>query len=276
MIQYKSREEVVLIRESCRIVSDTLALLASNIQVGMSTLALDRLAEAFIRSQGGVPAFKGYRGFPASLCISINKEVVHGIPREDVRMNDGDLVSIDCGVLKGGYFGDAAYTFPVGNVTEEHMKLCQATLLSLYKGLASARCGMRLGDIGHAIQSFIEGECGYGVVRELVGHGIGKELHEEPVVSNVGKRGSGPLLRHGLVIAVEPMVNLGKREVAVLDDHWTVVSRDESVSAHYEHTVAIFREGTEILSDHSGIALAIASNPCLRMVDMQEEAFALQ
>jgi methionyl aminopeptidase len=176
------------------------------------------------------------------------------------------LVSIDCGVLKNGYYGDAAYTFPLGNVTSENRALCDATLRSLYKGINASKCGMRMGDIGFAIQSFIENECGYSVVRELVGHGIGKELHEAPVVLNVGKRGSGQMIKSGLVIAIEPMVNAGKKEVVVLNDGWTVISKDMSASAHYEHTVGIFDEGVFILTDHSGIERVCLANPFLNLV----------
>jgi methionyl aminopeptidase len=263
MIHYKSKEEVDLIKESCLLVSQTLEHVAYLLQPGISTKEIDDEAESFILSRGGLPAFKGYRGFPNSLCISVNHEVVHGIPSAEVILKDGDIVSLDCGVLKNGYYGDAAYTFLLGNVSEEIRNLCRATLHSLYKGIQVARVGMRMGDIGYAIQSFIENECGYGVVRELVGHGIGKSLHEEPVVSNVGRRGTGQMIKSGLVIAIEPMVNLGKKEVAVLEDGWTVVSKDATPSAHYEHTIAIFHEGVVVLSDHTGIEKACMLNPFL-------------
>jgi len=266
MIHYKSKEEVAFIKESCLIVSQTLEHIAYLLKPGISTKEIDDEAESFILSKGGFPAFKGYRGFPASLCISINHEIVHGIPSTEVKLKDGDLVSIDCGVFKNGYYGDSAYTFLVGNMSLENHKLCNATLRALYKGIEASRCGMRMGDIGFAIQSFIEDECGYSVVRELVGHGIGKALHEEPVVSNAGKRGSGQKIKSGLVIAIEPMVNIGKRDVVVLNDGWTVVSKDKSSSAHYEHTIAIFEDGVFILSDHAGIEKAIESNPFLNTI----------
>jgi len=266
MIHYKSKEEVAFIKESCLIVSQTLEHIAYLLKPGISTKEIDDEAESFILSKGGFPAFKGYRGFSATLCISINHEVVHGIPSTEVKLKDGDLVSIDCGVFKNGYYGDSAYTFLVGNMSLENHKLCNATLRALYKGIEASRCGMRMGDIGFAIQSFIEDECGYSVVRELVGHGIGKALHEEPVVSNAGKRGSGQKIKSGLVIAIEPMVNIGKRDVVVLNDGWTVVSKDMSSSAHYEHTIAIFEDGVFILSDHAGIEKAIKSNPFLSTI----------
>ena len=266
MVHYKTKDEVVFIRESCQIVSDTLEKVAYLLKPGISTREIDEIAESFILSKGGFPAFKGYNGFPSSLCISVNNEVVHGIPKGDRFLKEGDLVSIDCGVVKNGYFGDAAFTFLLGEVSKDNLDLCKATLTSLYKAIEVSRCGMRMGDIGFAIQSFIEGECGFSVVRELVGHGIGKQLHEEPVVSNVGKRGSGQKIKSGLVIAIEPMVNFGKKEVVVLNDGWTVVTKDSSYSAHYEHTVAVFDDGVLVLSDHSGIEKACVENPFLTSV----------
>jgi methionyl aminopeptidase len=266
MVHYKTKDEVVFIRESCQIVSDTLEHVAYLLKPGISTKEIDEVAESFILSKGGLPAFKGYNGFPSSLCISVNNEVVHGIPKGDRFLKEGDLVSIDCGVVKNGYFGDAAFTFLLGEVSKDNLDLCKATLTSLYKAIEVSRCGMRMGDIGFAIQAFIEGACGFSVVRELVGHGIGKQLHEEPVVSNVGKRGSGQKIKSGLVIAIEPMVNFGKKEVVVLNDGWTVVTKDSSYSAHYEHTVAIFDDGVLVLSDHSGIEKACVENPFLTSV----------
>lgn len=266
MIHYKSKEEVAFIKESCQIVSQTLEHVAYLLKPGISTKEIDDEAESFILSKGGLPAFKGYNGFPCSLCISVNHEVVHGIPSAEVKLKDGDLVSVDCGVLKNGYFGDAAFTFLLGNVSKENQNLCSATLRSLYKGIEASRVGLRMGDIGFAIQSFIENEFGFSIVRELVGHGIGKNLHEEPVVSNAGKRGSGQKIKSGLVIAIEPMVNFGKKEVVVLADGWTVISKDLSNSAHYEHTIAIFDDGVFILSDHSGIEKACILNPFLMSV----------
>lgn len=266
MIHYKSKEEVDLIRESCQMVSQTLEHVAYLLKPGISTKKINDEAESFIISEGGLPAFKGYNGFPASLCISVNHEVVHGIPSNEVFLKDGDIISIDCGVLKNGYYGDAAFTFLLGNVSIENRKLCMATLRSLYKGIKAARVGWRMGDIGYAIQSYIENECGFSIVRELVGHGIGRSLHEEPVVSNAGKRGSGQKIKNGLVIAIEPMVNFGKKEVAVLSDGWTVVTKDATNSAHYEHTIAVFDYGVFVLSDHSGIEKACILNPFLSPV----------
>ena len=242
MIHYKTKEEVAFIKESCQIVSETLEYVAYFLKPGISTKEIDDKAESFILSKGGLPAFKGYNGFPSSLCISLNNEVVHGIPKNDLFLKEGDLVSIDCGVLKNGYFGDAAFTFLLGEVSVDNLNLCKATLASLYKGIEVSRCGMRMGDIGFSIQSFIEGECGFSVVRELVGHGIGKKLHEEPV---------------------------GKKEVVVLDDGWTVVTKDSSYSAHYEHTIAIFDDGVMVLSDHSGIEKACVENPFLTSVSLE-------
>lgn len=269
MIHYKSKEDVSFIKQSCQIVSDTLEHVAYLLKPGISTKELDDKAESFILSKGGLPAFKGYNGFPSSLCVSLNNEVVHGIPKYDVFLKEGDLISIDCGVLKNGYFGDAAFTFLLGEVSADNLSLCKSTLASLYKGIEVSHCGMRMGDIGFAIQSFIEGDCGFTVVRELVGHGIGKQLHEEPVVANVGKRGYGQKIKSGLVIAIEPMVNFGKREVVVLKDGWTVVTKDASLSAHYEHTVAIFDDGVLVLSDHSGIEKACVENPFLTSVRVE-------
>jgi len=208
MIYYKTDEEIELIRESSLLVGKTLGEVANHIKPGVSTLKLDEIAEEFIRDNGGDPAFKGYNGFPNSLCISLNEQVVHGIPGDDIILKDGDIVSIDCGVLKNDYFGDSAYTFSVGDIDIEVAKLMKVTKESLYKGIEKAVVGNRIGDIGNAVQSYCEAN-GYGVVRDLIGHGIGRNLHEKPEVPNYGKRGSGMKLQDGLVIAIEPMINMG-------------------------------------------------------------------
>lgn len=270
MIYYKTNEEVELIRSSCLLVCKTLARVAELIRPGVSGALIDREAEAFIRDHGAVPAFKGYRGFPATLCVSLNEQVVHGIPGEQQIFQDGDIVSVDCGVLWNGFYGDAAYTFPIGNVPEAAMALCRVTNTSLYLGIEQAVAGHRLGDIGFAIQHYVEKEHGYGVVRELVGHGVGSQLHEEPEVPNYGKRGRGIKLQEGLVIAIEPMVNMGKKEVRTAKDGWTVFSKDKLPSAHFEHTVVVRKDQADILSDHSFIEMAIRNNPELREVRLEK------
>ncbi len=251
MIHYKTREEIELIRQSSLLVGRTLAAVAREINPGVATAAIDKVAETFIRDHGGKPAFKGYRGFPGTLCISVNSQVVHGIPGK-YELRDGDVVSVDCGVLMNGYYGDSAFTFPVGEVKAEVLRLLRITRESLYKGLEKAVTGGRLGDISEAVQRHAE-ENGYSVVRELVGHGVGKHLHEEPEVPNYGRKGSGPKLAEGLVIAVEPMINMGKRNVRQERDGWTITTADGLPSAHYEHTVAIGQDKPDILSSFSEI-----------------------
>ncbi|SIS92140.1 type I methionyl aminopeptidase [Belliella pelovolcani] len=251
MIHYKTFEEVQLIKESAQILGKAHGEVAKNIKEGVKTSFLDKIAEEFIRDHGGVPSFKGYNGFPASLCISVNEVVVHGFPSDYV-LKDGDIISVDCGVFHQGFHSDCAYTYPVGEVSPDVLSLLKATKESLYLGIEKAVFGNRVGDIGHAIQKFVEAK-GYTVVRELVGHGLGKNLHESPEVPNYGKRGSGPLLNEGLVIAIEPMVNLGSRNIVQERDGWTIRTADRKPSAHYEHTVAIFRDKTEILTTHQYI-----------------------
>ncbi len=260
MVFYKTAEEIELVRKSCLLVCQTLAAVAERIRPGISTWDLDQVAETFIRDHGAVPGFKGYRGFPGTLCTSVNEQVVHGIPGMSQVLQDGDVVSLDCGVLWNGFYGDAAYTFLVGQVPDAVLNLCLATRNSLYLGIEKAVAGNRIGDIGNAIQEYIEKQHGYGVVRDLVGHGIGRNLHEKPEVPNYGKRGKGFKLEAGLTIAIEPMVNLGKREVRTLRDGWTVVAKDKLPSAHYEHTVAVRKGPADILSDHSFIEAAVATN----------------
>lgn len=246
MLYYKTSEEIELIRKSSLLVAKTLAEVAKIIKPGITTLAIDRVAEEFIRDNNAIPAFKGYNGFPNSLCISVNAQVVHGIP-DKYELKEGDIISVDCGVLKDKYYGDSAYTFTVGEVKENVLRLLKVTKECLYKGIEMAMAGKRVGDIGEAIQSHAE-KNGYSVVRELVGHGVGKNLHESPEVPNYGKRGTGHKLQQGLVIAIEPMINLGKKEIRQGDDGWTITTADNLPSAHYEHTVAVGKEGADILS----------------------------
>jgi methionyl aminopeptidase len=260
MVYYKTDEEVELIRQNCLLVCKVLAHVGSMLRPGVSGAELDKAAEELIRDHGAVPGFKGYRGFPATLCVSANEHVVHGIPTDKQIFKDGDIVSVDCGVQKNGYFGDAAYTFAIGDVPDDIMQLLRVTNRSLYKGIEQALVGHRLGDVGFAIQEFVERVHGYGVVRELVGHGLGRNLHEEPEVPNYGKRGKGPILKDGLVIAIEPMVNMGKKEVVTSRDGWTVFSKDRKPSAHFEHTVVVRKNKADILSDHSMIEEAIRNN----------------
>ncbi len=246
MIYLKTDEEIELMRESNLMVAKTLGEIAKVIKPGISTLELDKIAETFIRDNGGTPAFLNYQGFPNSLCTSVNEQVVHGIPNNKP-LKEGDVVSVDCGVLKNGFYGDSAYTFMVGEVNPEVKALLEATKESLYKGIEQAVENNRLGDVGHAIQAYTE-EKGYSVVREMVGHGIGKNLHEAPEVPNYGRKGNGTKLKSGMVIAIEPMINLGKRQIVQESDGWTITTIDKKVSAHYEHTVAIRKGEADILS----------------------------
>ncbi len=245
-IKIKTDEEIELMRASSRVLVSTLRLLESMIEPGVKTGALDRAAEEFIRSHGSVPSFKGYRGFPASVCASVNSEVVHGIPGERV-LNEGDIVSIDVGVLKDGYHSDAAATFPVGAVPEDVRRLLETTREALAAGIAEAKEGNTIADISAAVQTIVESE-GFAVVRDLVGHGIGREMHELPQVPNFVSPGETPELASGMTLAIEPMVNAGDYPVEVLDDGWTVVAKDGSLSAHFEHTVAVRKDGGEILT----------------------------
>lgn len=255
MLIYKTKEEIELIRISSILVSKALAEVSKSIKPGVTTLFLDNIAEEFIRDNGGIPAFKGYHGFPNSLCISCNEQVVHGIPSKK-ELKDGDIISVDCGVVKNSFYGDSAYTFPVGEVKEEYIKLLQVTKESLYKGIEKAVAGYRLGDIGFAVQEHAE-KNGFSVVREMVGHGLGRKLHEDPQVPNYGKRGNGLTLREGLVIAIEPMINFGKRNVITEKDGWTISTVDKLPSAHFEHTIAIGKEAAEILSSFKYIEEAL-------------------
>ncbi len=247
MIILKSKEEVEKIRVACRIVAETLIEAKSFLKPGMTTLALDRFVEEKIREKGGVPAFKGYRKFPATLCISVNNEVVHGIPSPRRVIQEGDVVGLDLGAIYEGFYGDSAVTVSVGEVSDEARRLIQVTEASLYAGIDQARHGGRLSDISNAVQVCVEA-AGFSVVTDFVGHGIGRSLHEDPQVPNFGPPGCGPRLREGMVLAIEPMVNIGRPEVKVLDDHWTAVTVDGSLSAHFEHTISITEAGPVILS----------------------------
>lgn len=252
MIFLKTEDEIELLRESNLLVGKTLAEVARVIKPGVTTKELDRVAEEFIRDNGAVPTFKGFPNplgdpFPASICTSVNEQVVHGIPSDKVVLKEGDIVSVDCGTKMNGFCGDSAYTFCVGEVDEEVSKLLKVTKEALYIGIQNAIQGKRLGDIGYAIQQHCE-SYSYGVVREFVGHGIGREMHEDPQVPNYGKRGSGRVLKRGLCIAIEPMITLGSRQIVMERDGWTVKTKDRKCAAHFEHTIAIGPEGADILS----------------------------
>ncbi len=257
MISLKTDEEIEIQRESSLLVGKTLAEVAKHIRAGVKTIELDRIAETFIRDHGAVPGFKGYGGFPGSLCISVNDQVVHGIPGEYV-LKAGDIASIDCGVLKNGFYGDYAYTFEVEEVDEDVRQLVRITKESLYAAIEKAVAGNRIGDIGFAVQSYVE-PYGYGVVRELVGHGVGKQLHEKPEVPNYGKRGTGAKLKNGMVLAIEPMINLGKRAVKQEADGWTIRTLDGKPSAHFEHNVAIRDGKADLLSSYDMIEEVLKS-----------------
>lgn len=263
MILLKSPEEIEYIRKSSLLVSQTHALLVEYIKPGIKTSKLDQIAEQFIRDNGGKPSFKGYGGFPATLCISVNEQVVHGFP-SDREIIEGDILSIDCGVYKNGFHGDSAFTFPIGEVNPEAKKLLQVTFNSLFIGIEQAVAGNRIGDIGFAIQNYCEVTHKYGVVRDLVGHGVGKDLHEDPQIPNYGKRGKGPMLQEGMVIAIEPMINLGTYQVRTLQDKWTIITKDGKPSAHFEHTLAIKKGKADILSDHNLIFEAIKKSEYIK------------
>jgi methionyl aminopeptidase len=247
MITYRSPKEIEKIRASAQLVAATLQHLAPMIEPGVTTADLDCAAEAYIRKHGGISAFKGYRRFPATLCTSINEEVVHGIPAKKRRLKAGDIIGVDCGAIVDGYYGDHAVTFAVGEIPADTKDLVQATEAALYAGIAQAKVGNYLSDISHAIQTFAE-QRGYSVVKAFVGHGIGTSLHEEPQVPNFGPPGRGPRLREGMVLALEPMLNMGTWDVRILGDNWTVVTTDGKLSAHFEHTVAVTEQGGVILS----------------------------
>jgi methionyl aminopeptidase len=246
MIYLKTDEEIELMRESNRLVGMTHGELSKHIRPGITTLQLDKIADEFIRDHGAVPSFLGYGGFPNSICTSVNEHVVHGIPN-NTPLQEGDIISVDCGTLKNGFNGDSAYTYCVGDVADEVKELLRVTRKSLYIGIEQAKEGNRIGDIGYAIQTYCE-KLGYTVVRELVGHGIGRDMHEAPEVPNFGRRGTGPLIKNGMCIAIEPMINMGSKNVIFENDGWTVRTKDRKPSAHFEHTVAIRNGKAEILS----------------------------
>ena len=259
MIHYKSKEEIELIRESSLLVSKTLAEVAKIIKPGVSTFELDQFADKFILDHKATPSFKGYQDFPFACCMSINDAVVHGFPTKDV-LKDGDIVTVDVGVFKNGFHGDSAYTFAVGSISNEVKQLLRVTKESLYKGIEKAIHGNRVGDIAYAVQHYTEKEHGYGVVRELVGHGLGRKLHEEPQVPNYGKRGTGAKLKEGMVIAIEPMINLGTKNIYHDKDGWTIRTEDGKPAAHYEHTICVQRGKADILSSFAEIEAAEKGN----------------
>ncbi len=260
MIKIKTAEEIELMRESALIVSKTLGMLAKEVKPGVSTLTLDALAETFIRDHGAIPGFLGLYDFPNTLCMSPNAQVVHGIPNSKP-LEEGDIISIDCGALKNGFYGDHAYTFEVGSVSPEIKKLLEVTKASLYKGIEAFKVGNRVGDVGFAIQEFTE-KHGYGVVRELVGHGLGTSMHEDPEMPNYGRRGRGKKFIEGMVVAIEPMTNMGTHKINQLKDGWTILTADGKPSAHFEHNVALVNGKPELLStfDYVYEALGITSD----------------
>ena len=260
MIKIKTREEIELMRESALIVSKTLGEVAKEVKPGVTTLQLDKIAEEFIRDHGAIPGFLGLYDFPNTLCMSPNEQVVHGIPNNDP-LKEGDIISVDCGALKNGYYGDHAYTFAIGEIAEETKKLLQITKESLYVGIREFRAGNRVGDVGFAIQNYTE-KHGYGVVRELVGHGLGREMHEDPEMPNYGRRGRGKKFKEGMVVAIEPMINLGTHRIKQFSDGWTIKTEDLKPSAHFEHDIAIVNGKPELLSTFKYIydALGIVSD----------------
>ena len=246
MIILKSPQEIAKIRAAGRIVAGAIEELKTRVRPGIKTKELDRIAEEFIQKRGGIPAFKGYRGYPNTLCISVNEEIIHGIPSDRV-LEEGDIAGIDLGVLLDGYYGDAAVTLPAGTISSQAKRLMETTEAALYRAIDAAVIGNRVSDIAYTIQSYVEG-AGYSVVREFVGHGIGRSLHEDPPVPNFGEPGQGPQLREGMVLAIEPMVNAGGKDLFVRENGWTAVTKDRSLSAHFEHTVAVTRNGPLILT----------------------------
>jgi len=251
MIHFKTEKEIDIIKQSSLIVGKTLAEVAKLIKPGVMCKVLDTVAEEFIRDNGAVPSFKGYNGFPATLCISVNDVIVHGIPN-NYELQTGDIVAVDCGAKKNGFHADYAYTFEVGKVTDEIRNLCKRTKESLYLGIEQAKEGNRVGDISYAIQSYVE-SFGYSVVRELIGHGVGKHLHEKPDIPNYGQKRNGPKLKKGMVFCIEPMINLGTKHIRIDRDGWTTRTYDGMPSAHYEHMVAIRENGSEVLSTYEYI-----------------------
>ena len=257
MIELKSAREIALMRAGGHILADVMDRLRETVKPGLSTLEIDEDVEAFIRSRGALPAFKGYRGFPATVCISINEEVVHGIPSAHRRIKEGDIVGLDLGCIVEGYYADCAFTLAVGDVPPKVQQLLDVTRESLDAAIVECRTGRRLSDVSHAVQAHVEGH-GFAVVRAFVGHGIGRALHEDPQIPNFGDPGRGPQLRAGMVLAIEPMVTMGSWEVKVLDDGWTAVTRDGSLAAHFEHTIAVTDDGPEVLTSRTGRSVQVA------------------
>jgi len=262
MISYKTNEEVEMMRQSALLVSKTLAEVAAVLRPGITTITLDKMIGEYIRDNNGIPSFLNYRGYPFNSCISVNDVVVHGFPNED-ELKETDIVSIDIGIIKNGWHGDHAYTFTIGEPGKEVAHLIRVTKESLYKGIEKAIAGNRIGDISFAIQEHTEKKHGYGVVRELVGHGLGRSMHEDPQVPNYGKKGYGPKLKEGMVLAIEPMINMGKKEVYTEEDGWTVRTVDHKPSVHFEHNVCIRKNKADILSDFSIIEAAESANTYL-------------
>ena len=258
MIKYKSDEEIELIRQSSLLVGKTIAAVAQMLRPGITTASMDAVADEFIRSHGGVPAFKGFKKYPASICVSVNSQVVHGIPGK-YELKEGDVVSVDCGVVMNSFYGDSAYTFIVGEADEKVKNLLRVTKECLYRGIEHAVAGKRVGDISHAVQLHAESN-GYSVVRELVGHGIGRQLHEKPEIPNYGRKGDGKTLQENMTIAIEPMINMGKRNVTQDRDGWTIRTADGMPSAHFEHTVAVRKDRAEILSTFEYIEEVLLKN----------------
>ncbi len=259
MIQYKTRDEIEIMRQSCLLVGKAHAEVAKVLQAGMTTMQVNTIVETFIRDNGGTASFKNYNGYPFATCISMNEAVVHGFPGDHVLKN-GDIISLDIGIYKNGFHGDSAYTYAIGEISEVTRRLLKVTKESLYKGIEKARPGNRIGDIANAIQEYTEKIHGYGVVRELVGHGLGRKLHEDPQVPNYGKKGSGQKLKEGMVLAIEPMINMGTKDVVHLSDGWTVLTKDRKPSAHFEHDVCITKGDPDILSSFAEIEAAEKAN----------------
>lgn len=247
MVILKTEKQIELMKSACKIVKETLDLVEKYIKPGVTTLELDKIAEDFIRSKGAIPSCKGYYGFPASICASVNDVVVHGIPSSNVVLKEGDIISIDLCAFIRGFHGDAARTFAVGKISAEKQKLIDVTKQCFFEGVKAIKIGGTIGDIGHAVQTYAEG-CGFSVVREMIGHGIGKDMHEDPEVPNYGKQGCGEKIKEGMVICIEPMINMGRKDVVIESDGWTCRTRDRKPSAHYENTVAITKNGIEILT----------------------------
>lgn len=259
MIQYKSPEEIAVMRESCLLVGKAHASIVPFLKSGISTMKINNLVEEFILDNGAIPSFKNYHGFKYATCISMNEAVVHGFP-SNYELKEGDIISLDIGVYKNGFHGDSAYTYAIGEIAEEVKRLLRVTKESLYLGIDKARAGNRIGDIANAIQEHTEKKHGFGVVREMVGHGLGRDLHEDPQVPNYGKKGSGPKLKEGMVLAVEPMINLGVKEIVQLNDGWTVLTKDKKASAHFEHDICITKGDADILSSFTEIEAAEKKN----------------